>query len=185
MTSSGAISSSAGLFGTTLLTTGAITSSGAISSSAGLFGTTLLTTGAITASIISASSGITASSMLANNYRRATATYTTAGAVTIDASLTGSVTWIGNLIGGGPNSSITASMPQDGLSLDVYIRHTGNASTTLDLRGSTSNNGSSPFLVSGSNNGSAARTSIPLTTFSGSAFIQFRRVGNNIIAGIC
>jgi len=63
ITSSGAISSSAGLFSTTLTTTGAITSSGAISSSAGLFSTTLTTTGAITASIISASSGITASSV--------------------------------------------------------------------------------------------------------------------------
>jgi len=62
ITSSGAISSSAGLFGTTLVTTGAITSSGAISSSAGLFSTTLLT-GAITASAISASSDITAPGM--------------------------------------------------------------------------------------------------------------------------
>ena len=63
ITASGAISSSAGLFGTTLRTSGAITSSGAISSSAGLFSTTLTTTGAITASIISASSGITASAI--------------------------------------------------------------------------------------------------------------------------
>ena len=67
ITSSGAISSSAGLFGTTLRTSGAITSSGAISSSAGLFSTTLTTTGAITASIISASSGITASSVTVGN----------------------------------------------------------------------------------------------------------------------
>ena len=122
--------------------------------------------------------------MLANNYRRATATYTTAVAFNVDASLTGSVTLIGNLVGGG-NNNITASMPQDGLSLDVYLRNTGNISTQFILCGSTNSNGSSPFLVSGSNNASAARTSITLTAFSGSAFIQFRRVGNDIIAGIC
>ena len=76
-------------------------------------------------------------------------------------------------------------MPQDGLSLDVYIRNTATSAATIILGGSTNSNGSSPFLVSGSNNTSAARTSISLTAFSGSAFIQFRRVGTTIVAGVC
>jgi hypothetical protein len=203
ITSSGAISSSAGLFGTTLRTSGAITSSGAISSSAGLLGTTLTATdnatvggtlgvtgattltGALTASIISASSNITASSILANNYRTlVSASFINSGSRNVDASVTGSVYWVGNLVGGG-NNIITASMPLDGLSLDVYLRNTGNGSSSFALAGSLSSNGSSPFLISGSNNGSAARTQITLTAFSGSAFIQFRRIGNDIIAGIC
>jgi hypothetical protein len=123
--------------------------------------------------------------MLANNYRRATATYTSLGVINVDASLTGSVAWIGELAGGG-ELRITASMPQDGLSLDLYIRHTATmGNPILRFCGSLSSNGSSPFLVSGSNNTSAARTSIILAAGGGSAFIQFRRVGDNIIAGVC
>ena len=195
ITSSGAISSSAGLFGTTvttagnvtiggtLTTTGAITSSGAISSSAGLFSTTLRTTGAITASIISASSGITASSMLANNYRRATAnlTFSLPSSSFIDASLTGSVTWIASF--GNATYNISASMPQDGLSLDVYVQNSGANGPIFNFCGST--DGSTYFLVSGSNNAGVRRTSVSLNVSNGSVFIQFRRVGNNIIAGIC
>ena len=176
ITSSGAISSSAGLFGTTLRTSGAITSSGAISSSAGLFSTTLTTTGAITASIISASSGITASSILANNYRRATANLTTLGNVIIDASLTGSVTWIANFGGGAYN--LTASMPQDGLSLDIYIQNNNTTYPSFNLCSTINNVNYSP--VSGALNLGIINGTLQSIQ---RAFVQFRRVGNVVIVG--
>jgi hypothetical protein len=121
--------------------------------------------------------------MLANNYRRATAnlTFATPTSSFIDASLTGSVTWIASF--GNFGYSISASMPQDGLSLDVYVQNSGVNGPTFNFCGST--DGSTYFLVSGSNNAGVRRTSVNLTTNSGSAFVQFRRVGNDIIAGIC
>ena len=176
ITSSGAISSSAGLFGTTLRTSGAITSSGAISSSAGLFSTTLTTTGAITSSIISASSGITASSILANNYRRATANLTTLGNVIIDASLTGSVTWIANF--GAGDYNLTASMPQDGLSLDIYIQNNSNYYPSFNLCSTINNVNYSP--VSGARSVGIINGTLQSIQ---RAFVQFRRVGNVVIVG--
>jgi len=187
ITSSGAISSSAGLFGTTLLTTGAITSSGAISSSAGLFSTALRTTGAITASVISASSNITASSIFANNYRTTTANLTTVGSVVIDANVTGAVTWVANFTA---NVNLSASMPQDGLFLDVFVVNTSASEKKITLCASTSSV-TGPFTLITCSVGSVYHdsnffsiASIPsYTNARGGVFIRFRRIGNIIVAG--
>lgn len=115
-----------------------------------------------------------------SNTANGTKTYTVDGNLTIDASLTQSMTWIASFT---TTRSLIINNLTDGRTVNVYIRNTNATQRQIIFSGSTTTSGHSAInMAVGA--GAASVTTQNIAATNGTMMADIRTIGSNIIGGL-